>query len=78
MIIYHKTDNKIYNTCVILGADKTSISTGTFIWGKHKEQVQKLENNSDVFVTGGTHYGAVYSGMFCKREKYQQYLKDIK
>ena len=77
MLIYHKTNNKIYCTQVILGL-KNEITTGTFVWDKHKEQVNELENNGDVFVTGATHFGAVYEGEYISRERYIDLIKDTK
>jgi len=62
--LYHKTNNRIVSTCVMLGFIKDNITHGNHVWDKHKEMVSKLENDGDVLVTGGTFVGAKYSG-FC-------------
>ena len=74
MIIYHKTNNQIFSTQVVLSAKGSEISTGTFVWNKHRENVDKLENDGDVFITGASFAGAEYSGFFDKREKW---IKEI-
>jgi len=75
MIIYHKTNNKIISTCVISGYGESSVTHGTSVWDKHQEKVNQLVNNGDVFVTGATHYKAIYEGMFETRDKYIRYIK---
>jgi len=76
MLIYHKTNNKIVCTQVIMGSGKSNISHGSYIWDKHKKMVDKLENNGDVFVTGGTFIGAVYEGAFYERANFKKYIND--
>jgi hypothetical protein len=74
MLIYHKENGKITCTEVIIGFDKSSIKHSNYIWSKHKEQVAKLEDNGNVFVTGATFKGADYSGTFFKRDIFEEYL----
>ena len=76
MLIYHKTKGNVYCTQVILGAGKSDVSTGTHIWDKHQENVDKLQDNGDLFVTGATHAGAVYEGMFVSRDSYSNYMEE--
>lgn len=75
MIIYHITNNTLTSTQVIHGAGKSVVSHGTFVWDKHKDDVALLQNESDVYVTGATHVGAVYEGMYASRENYCHYLE---
>lgn len=75
MIIYHKTNGKTVSTCVILGAGKSSVTHGSSVWEKHKEEVDKLTDNGDVYVTGGSYYGAVYTGKLEDRSKFEHYIK---
>lgn len=73
MLIYHKENNKVYCTQVMMSALASDVSHGTHVWDKHRESVDKLVDNGDVFVTGGTYYGAVYEGKFEPREKFSHY-----
>ena len=74
MLIYHMTDNKVKCTEVILGAGKSSVKHGNYVWKKHQDSVNELRNNGRVFVTGATHLGGCYDGMFEDREKYNHYI----
>ena len=74
MLIYHVTDDKLQCVQVTLGAGKPSVQHGIFVRRKHLEKVNELRNNGKVFVTGGTHCGAVYDGSFEDRKKYQHYI----
>lgn len=73
MLIYHKTNGKVFCTQIMMSVLKSDVSHGTHIWDKHQEGVNKLVNNGNVFVTGGTYYGAVYEGKFEPREKFSHY-----
>jgi hypothetical protein len=74
MIIYHKTNGVTSSTTLMMGFGSTNVTHGTFVWNKHKEMVDKLTEDGDVFVTGATHVGAVYSGEFVKRSRYKRYI----
>jgi len=76
MLIYHQTNHKIQCTQVIIGANNSQISHSEHVWEKHQKNVKELRNNGKVFVTGATHNGAVYEGMFEDRKKYQHYLEN--
>jgi hypothetical protein len=75
MIIYHKTNNEIRSTEVIYNAKGSNISHGNYVWDKHRENVDKLEDGGDVFVTGGTYYGAIYEGKLEQRASFANYLE---
>ena len=76
MLIYSKNNGKIICTAVQLSAGRTIVTHSSYIWEKHKSAVNKLQDNGDVYVTGGTYSGAVYSGKMEPRDKFSQYLKD--
>jgi len=75
MIIYHKTNNELFSTQVIIGAKKTGVTHGVFVWEKHRENIDKLENDGDVFIVGATFAGADYNGFFDSREKWKDFIK---
>ena len=77
MLIYSKQNGKTTCTCIIKGASKSNVSHSDYVWDKHKNQVDKLSDNGDVFVTGGTYKGAIYEGKFEPREMFSHYLKDL-
>lgn len=75
MLIYHKTNGINVTTEVILGAKGSKVSHGSHVWDKHAENVSKLEDNGQVFVTGATHAAAVYEGYFTDRDQFSRYLE---
>lgn len=75
MLIYHKENGVTSCTMVMLGAGSSSTSHGKHVWDKHKECVDMLEDDGDVFVTGGTYVGAIYEGKFENRENFKHYFK---
>jgi len=74
MIIYHKTNGKNVTTEVILSAGQSKVSNSTHIWDKHKNAVNTLKNNEDVYVTGGTYINSIYSGKFEPRKMFEHYI----
>ena len=76
MLIYHKTNEKIMTTQVMVGFGYSSVIHGSHVWEKHQENVDKLENNGDVFVTGGTYASAIYDGKFEPREMFNHYIEN--
>ncbi len=77
MLIYHLSDGKQITTQVILGGSRSKVSHGVHVWDKHKDEVAKLEDGGDVFVTGATYAGAKYKGEFVSRERFKHYIESI-
>lgn len=74
MLVYHKTNNEVICTQVTLGASISDVTHGSFIWEKHRDAVDKLINDGDVWVTGGTYASSVYSGKLEPREMFTHYI----
>ncbi len=78
MLIYHKSKDVVKCTSICMGASKTDVTTSNFIWDKHRHATDRLENDGDVFVTGGSYVGAVYEGKFEPRAMFSHYLGEEK
>ena len=78
MLIYHRTDDKLQVTQVILSGGPSKVDTFDKamedVPNSHKGGVRILRNGGDVYVTGGTYSSAVYSG---KREPRSMFLDYI-
>lgn len=74
MLIYHKTKDEIHCTAVQYFSGNSVVTHSSYVWEKHKEAVETLENDGEVYVTGGNYLGAVYEGKFEPRDMFERYM----
>ena len=82
MLIYHKTNNQIYVCNVMFSYKGSDVhhfkKCFDSIWEKHMEFVEQLQNDGDCYVTGATFKGAIYDGMWMKRDKLDRFFHQFK